>query len=468
MFFERKEATCFDFKVQPNGHITYFNSHPLGSHYVEMDSTYTIVDYWAMKNGYSTDLHGMQILPNGHVLLMSYDHQQVDMSKVVPGGDPNATVVGLIIQEQDEHHNVLFEWRSWDHFNITDAAPNVDLTHDYIDYVHGNAFELDQDGAIMISSRHLNEITKIDRKTGEIIWRWGGLHNEFVFINDATGFSHQHDIRRLPNGNVTLFDNGNRNSPIRSRAVEYKLDEVSKTAELVWEYGGESPRFSLAMGSMQRLQNGNSLIGWGAPVEGARKRAVSEVRTDGSVVFELRTDSNVVTYRAFRFPWNGKSAIPYLWTDDMNNTKSDSLRLKMVMFGREDIAAFEVYQGPTQYPPPSTLVERISGNELVIRGLRAWQQPCLPCPCIDGCGRSHRVFQIPASQSSSVRPCDCRGIWRGVEFGSRGGWNRPDSFILPNRLKIQVKIHCKYLRSCLKTTMEVRLKSSRAIRLLLP
>ncbi len=30
---------------------------------------------------------------------MSYDPQTVDMSLIVPGGDPNAIVIGLIIQE---------------------------------------------------------------------------------------------------------------------------------------------------------------------------------------------------------------------------------------------------------------------------------------------------------------------------------------------------------------------------------
>ncbi len=49
---------------------------------------------------------------------MSYDPQMVDMSKIVPGGNPNATVTGLIVQEIDENKNVVFQWRSWDHFKL--------------------------------------------------------------------------------------------------------------------------------------------------------------------------------------------------------------------------------------------------------------------------------------------------------------------------------------------------------------
>jgi hypothetical protein len=64
----------------------------------------------------------------------------------------------------------------------------------------------------------------------------GGSHNEFRFVNDSIPFSHQHAIRVLQNGNITLFDNGNFHTPSFSRAVEYKLDEATKSATLVWEY----------------------------------------------------------------------------------------------------------------------------------------------------------------------------------------------------------------------------------------
>ncbi len=139
---------------------------------------------------------------------MGNDRQHIDMSLIVPGGNPNAIVIGLIIQEIDENKNVVFQWRSWDHFNIIDAI-YIDLTLPIVDYVHGNALELDNDGNILLSSRHLNEITKIDRVTGEMIWRMGGVHNQFTIVNDTIPFHYQHDIRRIANGNITLYDNGN-------------------------------------------------------------------------------------------------------------------------------------------------------------------------------------------------------------------------------------------------------------------
>ena len=41
----------------------------------------------------------------------------------------------------DPSKNVVFQWRSWDHFAITDAQ--ADLTACLLDYVHCNAVEMD-------------------------------------------------------------------------------------------------------------------------------------------------------------------------------------------------------------------------------------------------------------------------------------------------------------------------------------
>lgn len=295
-FYRELNVSCTDFNLQPNGHLTYFDRGALA--FFEMDSSYTIVDNYTCGNGYDTDLHELRLLPNGHALLMGYDPQIVDMSKIVPNGDSAATVTGLIIQELDRNKNVVFQWRSWDHFQITDAT-HEDLTAAAIDYVHGNALELDGDGNVILSSRHMDEITKINRSTGETMWRMGGKNNQFTFVNDSIGYSHQHAIRRLSNGHFTVFDNGNYHTPQFSRALEYDVDETNKIASLVWQFRNTPDQFSLAMGYVQRLSNGNTLIGWGDS-----KPAVTEVQSNGKKVFEMSLPDQVVSYRAYRYEWN--------------------------------------------------------------------------------------------------------------------------------------------------------------------
>ena len=288
-----------NFLKQSSGVLTYYNT---GKYYV-MDNSYNIIDSLYMGNGYTADVHECVLLDNGHSLLLGYDYQHVNMDTVVINGDANATVIGAVIQELDENKNVIFQWLSWDHFKITDATDDIDLTASTVDYVHGNALEMDNDGNILLSSRNLDEITKINVQTGEIMWRMGGAYcenNQFTFLNDSIGFSHQHDIRRLSNGDITLFDNGNLHSPSFSRVVEYKIDEANMTATLVWEYKNNPLTFSLAMGNNQRLYNQNIFIGWGWTFESPY---ISEVTPDGIVTQSISLASNEVNYRAVKYDW---------------------------------------------------------------------------------------------------------------------------------------------------------------------
>lgn len=316
VFYRACEGVCHDLTLQPNEYLSYFEWTAPGisaadNRYYLMDERYAVIDSFRTGNGYVTDNHELLILENGHSLMMSYDFQTVRMDTIVTGGNPNAVVTGLIIQEQDVDKNVIFQWRSWDHFEITDADSNIDLTAANVDYAHGNAIEVDHDGHLLISSRNMSEITKINRQTGDIIWRWGGKKNQFTFINDDRGFAYQHHIRVLPNGNYTLFDNGNFLNPPYSRALEYEIDEQNLTATLIWEYA--SPGFSPFMGSATRQADGRTLIGWGGGWP-----SITEVNMDGTKSLELSYDSLHMSYRVARAPWSSSlliADVDTLWLD---------------------------------------------------------------------------------------------------------------------------------------------------------
>jgi len=295
--FQRRMGTyCYDFTKQQNGLYTYYQT--AINHYRALDDQFRIVDSFKCGNGYTTDLHELRLLPNGHVLLMSYDPVRMDFSNIVDSGRKNAIVIGLVIQEIDQNKDVVFQWRSWDHFAFPGLLDARALRDSVIDYVHGNAIDATLDGNIVISSRHLSEITKISRTTGEILWRWGGAKNQFTFVNDSLRFTFQHCIRQLPNGNFLMFDNGNYHPTPRSRAVEYKLDESAKTATLVWQYQDTALIYGWAMGSVQRLKNGNTIIGWGAT-----NPTVTEVTSTGEKVLELTLPKNSFSYRVTKADW---------------------------------------------------------------------------------------------------------------------------------------------------------------------
>jgi hypothetical protein len=300
-YFYREANSPTDFKKISNGNLVYYDN--LYLKYYELDTNYFIVDSFYTGNGYTTDQHELKYLANGNAYLMSYDPAFVNMSQIIQGGDTNALVTGLIIQEIDINKNVIFQWRSWDHIPITDCT-NQDLLNDTIDYVHGNAIEPDTDGNIMISSRHLDEITKINRSTGAIMWRFGGgKSNQFTFINDTNKFNFQHDIRRLKNGHITLFDNGNAHKPPFSRAVEYEINEQTKTATLVWQFRSNPDIFGPFMGNVQRLDNGNTIIGWGGTMA-EPVTTFTEVSPNGTKLLEMKLPNFVFSYRAYKFDWD--------------------------------------------------------------------------------------------------------------------------------------------------------------------
>jgi hypothetical protein len=323
-----------DFKVQADGRMTFWLSGR--EKFYAMDSAYAVVDSFVCGNGYPTDLHELKILPNGHALLMSYDPQPVDMSAVVPGGNPNAIVFGLIIQELDENRDVVFQWRSWDHFEITDGSPNspnpVNLTGASIDYCHGNSIDDTPDGNLIISSRHMNEITKIDRQTGDIIWRMGrnAVHNQFSFPNDTRGWADQHDARIQPDGHLTLFDNGNGLSPQYSRALEFQLDETNLIATKVWEYRHTPDVFGGFMGNVQRQADGSTVIGWGGTAGTIKS---TDLHSDGSIAAEVQGPGAQVNYRMFRRPWRSNRIL----------AEADDLDVPSPALGAEATRAIKVW-----------------------------------------------------------------------------------------------------------------------------
>jgi hypothetical protein len=303
-----------DFKLNYNGYLTYYKN--TTSTWIVMDSNYNLIDSIQCGNGYAdeTNGHDMVMYPNGHIYLFAYNAQTVDMTAY--GGVANAIVNQTVLQELDANHDVIFEWRSFDHFEFTDAITQVPLTNAAVDYCHTNSIERDFDGNILISNRNMSELTKINSETGNIIWRMGGENNQFTFINDniPEHFSEQHDLRRLPNGHILIFNNGNFLPVERSSAKEYALDEVNKIATLVWYY--EHPDingnivFGRASGSAQRLSNGNTMICWGTIFWNQGIPNITEVNSEKQIVWEMMfNEEGQKSYRSHRYIWKPCSRI---------------------------------------------------------------------------------------------------------------------------------------------------------------
>lgn len=295
-----------DFKLNESGYLSYYSY--AYAWWKILDSNFNEIDSVQCGNGYEaeTNGHDFQMYADGHYFVQAFNDQIVDMTAY--GGFPNATVKGYILQELDTNKDVIFQWRSWDHFLYTDANQWTPLTNAKVDYVHGNACSRDLDGNAIISCRNMDEVTKINRQTGDIIWRMGGENNQFTFVDDniPQHFSQQHDARRIPNGNITLFNNGNKLPPEISSAKEYHLDEVNKIATLVWYYEhpdvGNNHVFGRASGNAQRLPNGNTMICWGTIYWNKNIPSMTEVDYNKNITWEMTFDTaGIKSYRTYKF-----------------------------------------------------------------------------------------------------------------------------------------------------------------------
>ncbi len=326
-----------NFAHNPDGRYTFYDEAKVK--YYAMDSTFTIIDSFACGAGYWTDPHDIELLPHDHALLISCDTEnQVDLSQYALEGNHSAGIVGAVIEEIDSLKQPIFIWRSLDSggYRVPDMIEfphGLDLP--VIDEVHANSIQIDTDGNILLSARHLDEITKISRDSGKILWRWGGRNNQFTLLGDSIWFSHQHHVRRIANGHITVFDNGNdrrfhTSDPQvgdYSRACEYELDERAKTARLVWQFDNGRSDTSGSMGSVQRLPNGNTLVGWGVNnVYSNFGPTLTEVHPDGSIALEMYLGFPYLSYRAYWMPLTNeiKDAVPHYVSDIASRITMDA------------------------------------------------------------------------------------------------------------------------------------------------
>jgi hypothetical protein len=272
------------------------------------------VDTVKGANGYNLAMHTFEVLPNGNRLVVMQEDVIMDLTSIVPGGHPAATVQQMFLQELDIDGNILFQWRSLDHLPITVTYEN--LIEPTIRYLLLNSVVVDNDGNYLISARNASMIAKIHRKSGKVLWILGGKLNQFTFstgegITGDPVFAYQNDVRRLPNGHITLFDNGAPTTKV-SRAVEYEINENSKTCKLVWQHRKSPDIYADVQGSLQTLSNGNRIISWGSALLNNRT-IVTELDNNNQEVYEIQLPSMMYPYKALRAPYpTGKHAADVL------------------------------------------------------------------------------------------------------------------------------------------------------------
>ncbi|MDB4859622.1 aryl-sulfate sulfotransferase [Candidatus Marinimicrobia bacterium] len=342
-----------DFKVN-NSKLT-FHHRPTEtlnqSFWIIADQTMTEIDSVQCTQGL-TDFHDIIITDNDSYILQSYDSKVMDLTNF--GASQFEVVRDILrIQEFDFDHNLIFNWDASEHLDFNDYAHFILSTNSNdIIWMHGNSIDVDYDNNLILSNRRSSEIIKINRITGDIIWIMGGPMNEFQILDDPNdGVKYQHDVTRLENGNLLVFDNRTFTNNLQtnniSRVAEYELDEINKTARLVWQFQNPYDYTSRAMGSAQRLANGNTFINWGQiHVEGQSIGAsIMEVNYEKHILLELEFE-NHQSYKVTKndFEFSIPMVIGDINLDDTLNVQDVIYAVNYVLSNNLNHSIFNLYK----------------------------------------------------------------------------------------------------------------------------
>jgi len=357
--FARSGVTVYNFRTQTyrgKPVLTYWKGASSVTGYSQigtfeiLNRKYETIASFKPGNGFKADIHEFQMTDRNSALVLSYVGIRQDLRKA--GGVKNGKILDNVIQEVDVKTGaVLFEWHSMDDVPFTTGVGQVpDNGKDSFDYFHANSIQADGDG-YLVSSRRQSSIYRLHRKNAKIHWALAGSgnsRNDFE-MGEGTEFGYQHDAQRLPNGDISMFDNalGRFEPPVRdqSSALVLRLgknDEGKRTATLVKRYENPTPVAAQSQGNAETLANGNMFVGWGQVPQ------MTEFNAAGEVVFDAKHTGTVVpeqgvlsSYRIYKAPWSGIApGKPAIASDAATNKVWASWN------GSQDTAQWKVLSGP--------------------------------------------------------------------------------------------------------------------------
>lgn len=235
--------------------------------------------------------HHTVIAPSAEALAwIAADFREVDGESIVTDriyeaprpGDPPREVVNLF----EDHFGGSFEdpcvhtstphWvgrqpntREWTHSNSLVYEPTLD--------------------SYFLFSRWIDTLFRIDRTSGEILWKMGGKDSDFTLLDgslpwlsaeESALWSHGH-LSQAWDGGLVMFDNGDHHTPEVSSIVEIAWDESTMMVEEVFRYEHPSGLQSYMLGDARKLPRGGYLAVW------SEEGRITEITPDGAEVFSL-------------------------------------------------------------------------------------------------------------------------------------------------------------------------------------
>jgi len=243
------------------------------------------------------DGHDFILIDDNHYILETFYPETV--TNIPDSLNPVKSGVKVIAPVIQEVINDVVVWQ-WDGTNYPEfygssvEGNTFTDSSTYQDYMHLNAMYIDpRDNNLLLSFRNLNQVVKINRTNGNIIWRLGGKNSDFPLNSDQV-FLRQHNITLTDdNSTFLLFDDGEQTIRPSSRVLEFNLDEIAKQVLTFRSFDIPEP-FCAYMGSVQK--RGNTYF-----IGGGWANYVLEVNyLTGEKLLELKAPVDKF-YRAYKY-----------------------------------------------------------------------------------------------------------------------------------------------------------------------
>lgn len=241
--------------------------------------------------------HDVTATPSNTLLFIADDRQMVD----------TVLVTGESLWEWNpETGTVVKRWSAFDHLDFRTERGREGNRSVVNNWLHGNGIQYGPRGNVIMSLRNISQVISIAPGFGSVEWKLGGA-NPTLALPDADRFFGQHYVSEPTPNRLLVYDNGfarpgctNPPAGCYSRAVEYSIDPVARTATQVWEYRPAPDIYAALVGSARRLPNGNTLVLFGmrTPDEGSTGPLTAvEVDNAGAVQWRITVTGPRRLYR---------------------------------------------------------------------------------------------------------------------------------------------------------------------------
>jgi len=306
-----------------------------------LNSRYQTVATVRGGNGLEADLHEFQIAPHDVAYVTAFNPISCNLKPA--GGTSNGVILDNAIEAIDLKTGLVrWEWHSLDHIAASESQTQAPSNSSPWDWFHINSIDPEPNGDVLISARNTWADYQIQSGTGTILWRLGGLRSSFK-MGKGTPTAWQHDARMLPNGNITIFDDGS-DPPVepQSRAITIALDLKAHKATLVAAITHPGPPLlSASQGNVQTLTSGSTVVAYGGVPE------ISEYSKSGSLLFDEHLPYDMASYRGYRYPWSARPSYQPAVVASLNNAGEETI-VHVSWNGATGVASWRVLAGSKQ------------------------------------------------------------------------------------------------------------------------